>query len=103
MDGGAELAIGAHPFLWVILVAPGGRGASTPTGYSPRQMQHAYGIDQIVGTGQGQTVASVDACGSPTIRADLATATEPARRSGRASARSGFDLVRGLGAPPWRR
>jgi len=38
-------------------------------GYTPSQILAAYGIS---GTGAGQTVAIVDACGSSTIAADLA-------------------------------
>jgi subtilase family serine protease len=43
------------------------------SGYSPAQIRHAYGVDQINGTGAGQTIAIVDAYGSPTIQSDLAT------------------------------
>jgi subtilase family serine protease len=41
----------------------------TGQGYEPSQILGAYGIS---GTGAGQTVAIVDACGSPSIAADLA-------------------------------
>ncbi|MFH0907609.1 MAG: S53 family peptidase [bacterium] len=44
---------------------------STPRGYSPAQMRHAYGVDQVAGTGSNQTIAIVDAYGSPTIQNDL--------------------------------
>jgi subtilase family serine protease len=44
--------------------------ASTPVGYSPSQIRTAYGI---TGTGAGQTIAIVDAYGSPTIANDLKT------------------------------
>ena len=39
--------------------------------YTPAQIRHAYGIDKITGTGSGQTIAIVDAYGSPTIQNDL--------------------------------
>ncbi len=39
----------------------------------PQQLRHAYGFDQLGATGQGQTIAIVDAYGSPTIQADLNT------------------------------
>src|SRR5580658_6191091 len=49
--------------------------SSTPmgNGYSPQQMRHAYGLDQLGATGAGQIIAIVDAYGSPTIQADLNT------------------------------
>ncbi len=51
--------------------APGGARPEyiTGQGYEPAQILAAYGIS---GTGAGQTVAIVDACGSPGIAADLA-------------------------------
>src|SRR5436190_16817969 len=45
--------------------------ASSPIGYSPGQIRHAYGFDQLSSTGYGQTIAIVDAYGSPTIQNDL--------------------------------
>jgi hypothetical protein len=47
-----------------------------PTGYTPAQVRHAYGFDQInfggvVGDGTGQTIAIVDAYDDPTIAGDL--------------------------------
>jgi hypothetical protein len=44
--------------------------ALAPTGYSPAQVRHAYGIDQvslggIVGDGSGQTIALIDAYDDP--------------------------------------
>jgi len=44
---------------------------SGPTGYTPRQMRHADGFDQLNTAGEGQVIAIIDACGSPTIQADL--------------------------------
>jgi len=44
-----------------------------PTGYTPQQLRHAYGFDQLNTTGEGQVIAIVDAYGSPTIQADLDT------------------------------
>src|SRR5436309_574994 len=44
---------------------------ANPTGYSPSQIRHAYGFDQLSSTGYGQTIAIVDAYGSPTIQNDL--------------------------------
>ena len=54
--------------------------ASGPTGYTPQQIQNAYGVNQITfsggkvaGNGAGQTIAIVDAYNDPNIRSDLAT------------------------------
>jgi subtilase family serine protease len=41
--------------------------------YSPSQIRHAYGIDSLTATGANQTIAIVDAYGSPTIAKDLST------------------------------
>src|SRR4051812_35879335 len=50
----------------------------TPVGYTPAQVQHAYGFDQVPflagnpnSAGQGQTIAIVDAYDDPNIAADL--------------------------------
>jgi hypothetical protein len=65
--------------------------SSGPSGYSPQQIQNAYGINgitfaggAITGNGAGQTIAIVDAYGDPTIASDLAK----------------FDSEYGLSAPP---
>lgn len=47
-----------------------------PIGYSPAQIRHAYGFDQVMfgsvqGTGAGQTIAIVDAFDDPNIFKDL--------------------------------
>ena len=61
-----------------------------PTGFTPAQIQKAYGIDSILfsggikGDGKGQTIAIVDPGNAPTITADLHT----------------FDLKFGLPDPP---
>ena len=44
---------------------------SSPYGYSPAKMRHAYGFDQITGNGAGQTIGIVDAYGSSSIQTDL--------------------------------
>ncbi|MCM2532975.1 S53 family peptidase [Neobacillus pocheonensis] len=47
---------------------------ATPTylnGYTPAKIKKAYGLDQLTSTGYGQTIAIVDAYGSPTISNDL--------------------------------
>src|SRR5271157_1193193 len=53
---------------------------SGPPGYTPQQIQNAYGINQITfsggkvaGNGAGQTIAIVDAYNDPNIQADLNT------------------------------
>jgi subtilase family serine protease len=39
--------------------------------YSPAQIRHAYGFDQVSWTGVGQTIAIVDAYDDPTVATDL--------------------------------
>jgi subtilase family serine protease len=58
----------AHPPLHVHRFS-----ATRPAGYSPAQVRHAYGFDNVAATGAGQTIAIVDAYGSPTIQSDLNT------------------------------
>ncbi|MEN6449330.1 MAG: S53 family peptidase [Thermoguttaceae bacterium] len=57
-------------------VAP--MASASPTGYSPAQIRHAYGFDQVTfsngavaGDGAGTTIAIVDAYDDPTIAEDL--------------------------------
>ncbi len=60
--------------------------ASGPTGYTPQQIQTAYGVNQITfsgGNGAGQTIAIVTAYNDPNIKSDLAA----------------FDKQYGLSAP----
>ena len=45
--------------------------STTPSGLTPAQVRHAYGFDQIVNQGEGQTIAIVDAYDNPNIEADL--------------------------------
>lgn len=45
----------------------------SPYGYTVQQIKHAYGFDQITGDGTGQTIAIVNAYGSPTLQSDLNT------------------------------
>ena len=47
--------------------------ATSPSGYQPVQVRHAYGFDKITGNGAGQTIAIVDAYGSPSLANDLKT------------------------------
>ena len=76
----------AQPSLTVIpLVSTG------PAGYSPQQIQTAYGVNSIkfsggtvTGNGAGETIAIVDAYNDPNIASDLAK----------------FDSQYGLSAPP---
>jgi hypothetical protein len=45
--------------------------SASPSGLTPAQIRHAYGLDQITGDGAGQTIAIIDAYDAPTILADL--------------------------------
>ena len=47
--------------------------STSPVGYVPFQIRHAYGLDQMTNGGTGQVIAIVDAYGSPTIQKDLNT------------------------------
>ena len=48
-------------------------GPATPGPYTPTQIRHAYGVDQLSQTGAGQTIAIIDAYDNPTIAGDLNT------------------------------
>ncbi len=48
---------------------------TAPTGYSPAQISHAYGLDTLTNNGAGQIIAIVDAFDDPTIASDLQTFT----------------------------
>lgn len=56
----------AHPPLHVRPNA-----SVSPVGYVPAQVRHAYGVDLLAAGGAGQTIAIVDAYGSPTAQNDL--------------------------------
>jgi len=47
--------------------------SSTAPPYTPQQVRHAYGFDQVTATGAGQTIAIVDAYGSQSAQKDLNT------------------------------
>jgi subtilase family serine protease len=49
----------------------GGGGGSTAVYYSPAQIRQAYGFNQLSTIGAGQTIAIIDAYGSPSIQKDL--------------------------------
>lgn len=51
-------------------IGPAATTASAP--YTPAQIRHAYGFDQVPWDGSGQTIAIVDAYDDPTIANDLA-------------------------------
>ncbi|MGA2032489.1 MAG: S53 family peptidase [Thermoguttaceae bacterium] len=71
----------AHPLN---VLATSAAGTALVAGYSPAQMRHAYGFDQLALNGAGQTIAIVDAFNDPNIRHDLTV----------------FDQRFGLPAPP---
>src|ERR1700722_2877347 len=52
-----------------------GTDSTTPPGYTPQQMRHAYGIDQIANQGAGQVIGIVDAFDYPSVEADLGVFT----------------------------
>src|SRR5438132_1149218 len=48
-------------------------GGGSPAGYSPAQIRHAYGFDQLTKDGTGITIGIIDAYDDPTIQSDLNT------------------------------
>ena len=64
--------INARPPLWTLgAVRMQPFLATSPSGYNPTQIRHAYGFDKITGNGAGQTIAIVEAYGSPSLASDL--------------------------------
>ncbi len=52
------------------------RAAGLGPCYSPQEIQHAYGVDQLTNRGdqgKGQSIVIIDSFGSPTIQSDLKT------------------------------
>ena len=45
---------------------------TTPSGFTPAQIRHAYGFDKIVNQGAGQIIGIVDASDDPNAESDLA-------------------------------
>lgn len=87
-----DLSVGLSPMSFhptLTEISPQGSTSPVGHGYSPSQIRHAYGLDQVifgnvVGDGTGQTIAIVDAYHSPTITQDL----------------HAFDVTFGLPDPP---
>ena len=77
LAGGPPPGWEAHPPIHVR-----GKATTSPTGYSPTQIRHAYGFDSLAGNGAGQTIAIVDAYDDPTIFNDLAVFKSTYRISG---------------------
>jgi subtilase family serine protease len=64
----------AAPLLESLSPVHPDRGPSSPfLGYSPAQIRHAYGFDQLAADGTGQTIAIVDAYDAPNVFNDLNT------------------------------
>jgi hypothetical protein len=63
---------------------PSANPGPTNSGYTPAQIQQAYGFNQVSNNGSDETIAIVDAYNDPNITSDLAT----------------FDSAYGLAAPP---
>jgi subtilase family serine protease len=67
-----------------VVLHPSANPGPTNSGYTPAQIQQAYGFNQVSNNGAGETIAIVDAYNDPNISSDLAT----------------FDGAYGLAAPP---
>jgi len=52
-----------------------GSSPTTPSGYTPQQMRHAYGVDQIANQGAGQIIGIVDGYDYPGLESDLGVFT----------------------------
>src|SRR5579875_435687 len=57
----------AHPPIHI----KGNATSTYQSGYQPAQIKTAYGVNQLSYDGTGQTIAIVDAYGSPTIQNDV--------------------------------
>src|SRR5437867_2625917 len=65
--GGPHRPSHARPPIYINLTP------ATSTYYSPAQIRHAYGFDQLAASGAGQKIAIVDAYGNGSIQSDLDT------------------------------
>lgn len=52
-----------------------GTDSTTPTGYTPQLMRHAYGFDQIANQGAGQIIGIVDGYNYASVESDLGVFT----------------------------
>jgi hypothetical protein len=71
------VSVAASDAIGTSVVAPSATiapfaGAAVTGPYTPSQIRHAYGVDQLSQTGAGQTIAIIDAYDDPTVAADLA-------------------------------
>lgn len=60
--------------VWIAMPPFRVHGNTTSTyqnGYDPTEIRDAYGLNQVSATGSGETIAIVDAYGSPTVQNDL--------------------------------
>lgn len=69
------LAAGGPPDNWTARPPIHVRGTATtsPTGYAPSQIRHAYGFDLSAQNGAGSIIGIVDAYDDPTVTSDLQT------------------------------
>ncbi|MFT8871602.1 MAG: S53 family peptidase [Sporolactobacillus sp.] len=67
--------VASHPIVFRHLPSAGALSpnASLAAPYTPAEIKTAYGFGALTQTGAGQTIAIVDAYGSPTIKADVTT------------------------------
>jgi subtilase family serine protease len=67
------------------------------SGYTPSQIRRAYGFTHIQGKGEGQTIAIIDAYGSPTVQEDLDVFSKTFHLP-----KTKIEIVYPLGVPKWK-
>jgi subtilase family serine protease len=74
--------------------------SKVPNGYTPQQMRHAYGTDQIANTGAGQIIGIVDAYDYPEVESDLLVFTNTFNLTACSKASGCLKVVYATGVKP---
>jgi len=77
-----------------------GTDSKTPTGYTPQQLRHAYGVDQIANQGAGQIIGIVDAYDYASVESDLGVFTSQFGLPACTKANGCLTVVYATGAKP---
>jgi subtilase family serine protease len=70
-EGGESPVSFMRPHYLIDSAAPDTTSGPPTSAFSPAQVRHAYGFDQITNQGAGQTIGIVDAYDDPNVQADL--------------------------------